>query len=613
MRNEVIKTALIIAVLLVAVWPAAAQIEVGDNTTLSMSGILSAGYSGSFSDTDISSHGLDLGGIGHINGSYYNPRFLSFQVEPYYRRSQSNSVYQSITDSSGVNASVNLFSGSHFPGSVAYSKTYDTTGQFGVPGLSGVTSNGDGRNFAITWSALLPDKPTFTASYSKSGGTSTVFGANAESESSSRNLTLQSTYKLLGFQLQGQFTNLAMDADFPAILDGGEKQTSRTGSNTFLFNAGHPLPTGGYWSLTWNRSDYDGSYRIGENGGSNNGVINEIDTTFSLNPTRKLSTAFLAEYNDNAYGTIQKQLLEEGGITPLQNSSGSSRIYSVGAQVGYTVFSHLSLYGRTIHRELDLPTGDRGLTQFSGNAAFNFAHRLLGALTFSVGVIDTATEEGNSGASLVGNVNILRHLNKWEVEGNFGYTQQVETLVSVYATSFLSYGTKAKRRFSNGLTWYAGFNGSHSGMTQYDGFGSRHESFTSGIHFNRFSINGQYSQSSGSSILTPGGLVEVPPGLPLVQQPILYNGKSYGGGGSFTPVRRLTLSGTYNKATSGTAGPLTSSRFDSTILNARMQYRLRKLDFDANLTRFQQSISTGLLPATINTYWIRVSRWFNVF
>ena len=613
MCNRVQNAARVLAALAVWVLPAAAQVTVGDNVNLSAGGDLSVGYSGTTGNRSGSSHALDLGGHGWMHGFYYKPQFLSFDFQPYYRRSQSDSIYQTITNGSGFTANTSLFSGSRFPGYISFGKTYDGTGQFGFPGISGITSHGNGRNFAIGWSALLPRLPTLTASYSTTAGTSSVFGADTDSNASSRNFTLQSTYTVAGFQLLGQYLRLSADSTFPSFFEGGETQESNNGSHSFMLNAGHRLPLAGHWNMVWNRSNYVGEYRSGAVRGSNNGVVNNLNTLVSLNPTPKLGLAFGTEYNDNAFGALQQRILESGGI-PLPKLSMSLRTFSINGQAGYSVFSHLALYARTSHYEQWLPGERRGMTQFSGNATFNYARSFLGALNFSVGVIDTATQEGNSGASLVGNVNYLRRVQGWEFGADFSYMQQVQTLFAVYTTSTYRYGAQARRRFRS-FRWLGSFNGSHSGLTRFEGYNSRSESFSTSIQYRRYSVSGQYSQSAGTSILTSTGLVEVPTGVPapLLHLPILYNAKSYGGGASFTPFRRCTVSANYNQAKSATVGPAISSGFQSTILNARLQYRLRKLDVDANFTKFQQSISTGALPAVINTYYIRISRWFNIF
>ena len=613
MCQRVQQAVLVLAALAIWLSPAAAQVTVGDNVSLNGGGDLSVGYSGTSGNRDASSHSLDLGGHGWMRGFYYKPQFLSFDFQPYYRRSQNNSIYQTITNGSGFTANGSIFSGSRFPGYLSFGKTYDNTGQFGVPGISGITTHGNGENFSVGWSALLPRLPTLTASYSTTSGSSLVFGANTDSSASSRNFTLQSTYTVAGFQLLGQYIRLSTHSTFPGFLDSGETQESHTHSNSFMVNVGHQLPLAGYWYMVWNRSTYTGEYRSGMASGSNNGVVNDLNSMVSLKPTRKLGLALGANYNDNAFGALQQRILESGGI-PLANLSSSLRTISVNSQASYSVFSHLALYARANRYERWLPGSRRGMTQFSGNANFNYARPFLGALTFSVGVIDTATQEGNSGASLVGNVNYLRRLRGWELGGEFSYMQQVQTLFDVYTTSTYRYGADVKRRF-RAFQWGGAFHGSHSGLTQFAGYNSRTEGFSTNLIYRRFSVSGQYSQSSGTSILTSTGLVEVPPGVPapLLRLPVLYDAKSYGGGASVTPFRRCLVTVNYNKARSATAGPTISTGFQSTIFNARVQYRLRKLDVDANFTRFQQSITTGALPAVINMYYVRFSRWFNLF
>jgi hypothetical protein len=159
------------------------------------------------------------------------------------------------------------------------------------------------------------------------------------------------------------------------------------------------------------------------------------------------------------------------------------------------------------------------------------------------------------------------------------------------------------------------FNGSHSGMAQFEGNSSRTEGYSSSLLFSRYTLSGHYTRSEGTSILAPGGLIEVPPGVPppFLQLPILYNARSYGGGASVRPFRRAVISASYNKARSSTASSTRALGFNSAIFNTRFQYRLRKLDFEANFTKFEQSIATGALPAVINSYYIRFSRWFNIF
>jgi hypothetical protein len=135
------------------------------------------------------------------------------------------------------------------------------------------------------------------------------------------------------------------------------------------------------------------------------------------------------------------------------------------------------------------------------------------------------------------------------------------------------------------------------------------------LHFRRYNLNALYSQSGGISVLTPQGLVPIPPGAPppLLTNVLLYNAKSYGGAFGAT-LKRMNLSVSYGKAISDLTGSTGLLNNGSTILNTRLQYRVRKMYFDSGFTRFQQSIGTGgAPPSMINSYYVGFSRWFNVF
>jgi hypothetical protein len=95
---------------------------------------------------------------------------------------------------------------------------------------------------------------------------------------------------------------------------------------------------------------------------------------------------------------------------------------------------------------------------------------------------------------------------------------------------------------------------------------------------------------------------------------ILFNGDSYGGGVSATPLRRLTVSGTFSRAISDTLSQVTNSRNNTELVNAQLQYHLRRIGLLAGFTRFSQGISaSGTPPGTANSYFIGVSRWFDFF
>src|SRR3954464_356912 len=81
---------------------ASAQLEVGDNVKMNLTGDLGFGYSGAFGNTEIgSSHSQGLSGSANLTGYYFHPNFINFEFRPYYERQQSNSDSQTLTSSNG--------------------------------------------------------------------------------------------------------------------------------------------------------------------------------------------------------------------------------------------------------------------------------------------------------------------------------------------------------------------------------------------------------------------------------------------------------------------------------------------------------------------------------
>ena len=112
--------------------PAVAQLQVGDNLDMNLNGVVGVGYSDVFGNPISSSHSLDFSGNGTLSGFYYNPNFVNFSLSPYYNKSSQNSESRSIFDSSGFEFNSGLFGGSHFPGSISYSRSWDSQGSFGI-------------------------------------------------------------------------------------------------------------------------------------------------------------------------------------------------------------------------------------------------------------------------------------------------------------------------------------------------------------------------------------------------------------------------------------------------------------------------------------------------
>src|SRR5205823_90017 len=78
--------------ILLAALSASAQLEVGDNWRMNLNGDVGYSYNGNINQ-GLSGHSMGFTGNANLAGSYYNPNFLNFNVQPYYDRVQSNSVF----------------------------------------------------------------------------------------------------------------------------------------------------------------------------------------------------------------------------------------------------------------------------------------------------------------------------------------------------------------------------------------------------------------------------------------------------------------------------------------------------------------------------------------
>ncbi|MGE5736238.1 MAG: hypothetical protein ACM34E_14180, partial [Acidobacteriota bacterium] len=377
----------------------------------------------------------------------------------------------------------------------------------------------------------------------------------------------------------------------------------------------HKIFWNGEWMGGVSHSTFNGDVQSGRLTSNNDGSNNLYSTGINVNPTAKLTLAFNSNYYTNVFATLQQQIVQEGGI-PFQNTAGwNSSALTLNTFVFYTLTSHIGLSGGWGRQVLFLPDGDRSTNRFSGAVNFNYAQNFLGSFSFSIGAVDMANEQGNQGAGLFGNINYSRRINGWEVGAGFNYSQYVQTLLATYTTSSYKYDASLRRRFRDGLYWSASFFANHSGLTQFAGTSNRSEGFNTSVLYKRYGVNATFTQARGTSILTSHGLIEVPSGLPpdLVSDTFQYESRGFGFGASAT-MKRWIWTANYSKSYGNAFGGTLLSSFDTRSINARLQYRVRKMWFNAGFTRFHQTFGAlGTQPIDYNTYFVGFSRWFNIF
>jgi hypothetical protein len=581
---------------------------------MKIGGLLTAGYSGDYGNSaEIESdHGLNFGFNGTINGSYYNPNFLSFSVIPYYNQSRNDSDFQSLTGASGVTASANLFTGSHFPGSISFQDNHNSTGTFGLTGQPNFTTHGRGDGFGVGWSALLPGLPTLSVGYSQGSGSGTVYGTDQESGTNTKLFNVRSTYAIEGFHLNGFFDHNTLDATFPAFLSGEQESVSNTSGHDFGFGANRSLPVNGSFYANYNRSSAATDF-TGE-GDNTTSYTTSTETTGAIfHPTQKFSVFVNQSYTDNLSGYLSQNLVNSSTVTtPIDLGSGShSMQFGGGATYQFTNF--LSTQAQATY--YDQYYYDKSYTGTYISGTLNYSRRLWDLFSFSAGVVESSNGQGSNALGFIGNLNYFHRIKGWETSGNFSYAQNVQSVLITYTTSYYNYTARVRRRLGYGVAWLAAYNGSESGLTQQAGTENRSEGFSTSLSTRRFTMTGNYSKATGQSVLTSAGLVALPPtpGVPASNL-ILFNGDSYGGGVSATPVRRLTISGTFSRAISSTLNDVANSRNNTEIFNTQLQYHFRKIGILAGYTMFTQGISgSGVPPGTANSYFIGVSRWFDFF
>jgi hypothetical protein len=601
--------------LLLTVQVSHAQVQIGDDVRMSLSGMITAGYTGNYGDQVQSNHSLEFGGDATLSGSYYTPSFLNFTVTPYYNQSRANSSFQSLTDSSGVNANANLFTGSRFPGYVSYQYTDNSTGSYGLVANPNFTTVGRSQGFGVGWSALLPDWPTFSVSYSQGDGTGTIFGTKEESNSSTKTLNLRSTYQLAGWRLSALYTYLNISSDIPSFLTGEEGNSfSNSSGNSFGINGSHSLPWHGSIAVSFNHSTYSGDYgsTLEQTTGVTNYTTNLETVVTAFHPTNRIGLFFDQSYTDNLNGLLYQSIINNGGGVPLIQLDSTANSSTISAGANYTFTKNL--YGQaqiTYFNQTYFGKSYEG-SYLTGTMAYN--RRIWNTFTVSGTVIESSNQFASNSLGFIANLNAFRRFGLWQLSAGLSYAQNVQTLLVTYTTSYYNYNANLHRRLGRGMQWTGVLNGNHSGFSQQPGTVNDSEGVSTSLSLRHFDLNANYIQSHGIGLLTSSGIQPInTPGLPPFGQ-IVYNGKSYGAGITVTPIPRLFISGTYSHAASDTLSNGVYSNNRTDIFYGQFQYRLRKISVLGGYTKFSQGISAaGTPPGSQYSFFIGVTRWINFF
>jgi hypothetical protein len=311
------RTAVILALLfLVLAARAPAQVTPGE-ASLNLNGTISAGYGDAYSNVAPSDHSIFGAGQGDLSGFYYNPNFLSFNVLPFYNQSRLNSTYQSIIAASGVSASANIFSGSPFPGSASYSAVFNSSGNFGIPGLPNYTTHGNSDTLALTWGVHLKDLPSLNLSFTNANNAYSVYGAETPGTLHFDTFSATSAYRIAGFSLNGGYQHTGTQAFTPEFLSGESSEHTDSGSNAFFLGVGHNLPWDGSISASATHLEISTGFADTNSTDHYNTSIDTLTGALNFAPASHLNVGANAFYTDNLEGTLYNTLLT-AGVTAAQ-------------------------------------------------------------------------------------------------------------------------------------------------------------------------------------------------------------------------------------------------------------------------------------------------------
>ena len=591
--------------------PVAAQLKFGE-TSSRLSGIISPGYTADFSNVAGSDHTWTIGGTANYSGSFYNPNFLSFDANVFVNQSRANSDYQSISNASGVTAGATIFGGSHFPGSISYSKAYNAEGNYAVPGIANYVTHGNNSTFGVNWNENLPNAPSFAVGFQKGSSQYSVYGTDDQGTNTFHSLSLHSGYSLAGFSVGAYYSDGGGDSLIPEIISGASDTESKSDNSNYGFNLTHKLPLHGSASAAAAHSSWNSAYQ----GSSSTGSIDLYNAAASLHPFTKVAFSASASYSDNLAGQLVEAVIAAGGVaTAVTPSEGTSSL-DLMAQASYAPRKNLDSSAYFERRSQSYDGTDDASDTLGGDVSYS-RPLLNGYFNASVSMGENSSNaSGGDSLSFTTTENYTSEIKGWKTAASFAYSQNVETLLVTYMNSFYRFSGNAHRRLGL-LSLSMGAGGGRTALTSQAGSANSSVSANASVGFSRFlTVNSSYSKSSGQALETGSGLVPITVPSPILDSSLvsLFGGTSYSAAVASSPIKGLTLSASYGRSNSNTSTGGVTSINASNEFNSQVQYQARKLWFQSGYSRLGQSFTgSGTGPEVVSSLYFGVSRWFNFF
>lgn len=610
----------LIATLLLLVPAALAQLQVGENTTLKMNGIASLGWNSVYDGIDTNS--LAYGFSGNLSGDYYDERFLNWSVNPFINQSRLNSNYNSTSTASGVTAQANLLNNSRTPMQFTYAFDRNSEGTFNVPGSTGSYQTvGNGQAIGVTAAYLPEDWPSIQASFNRSGSSYEVIGNPGGGSGHSTAFGLSSGYDLWGTNLFGLFSMVFNNTDTPRFDEPGATLKTDGNQNNLQFGASRRLTNWSSGSVSVGRSHLNANYE----GEQVKATYDNVSALLSAQPMKRLSLNFHTNYSSNLSAQFLSNILTgANGLAAPNESQGlsfTSSFLTYGLTSGYTIARNLTATGY-INRQVQGQQGLPDTTSTTMGTGLVWSHKILGGslgAAYGVGYTFTPIRLANQQThdqSFVGqnaSASYTRRVMGFSASASGSYGHSLTTLLVGYTQTNYSANVSLSRSVAYWtVTGSASYN--KAKVDTLSATDSSAQSYNLSLSHRRLALSGHYSLSHGSGLQVGNNIVPNPVPGPLPEFLILFDGRAYGGGISYTPRRRWTMSGSYSRLSYDSKSIVSASNNMSEQFYFTTQYNFRQMWLNAGFSHVSQGFGTGTVaPTTINTAFFGVSRRFDFF
>lgn len=611
---------LLLAIPVFVAQAAVAQRQLLPQLPITLSGSLAAGYAGgsgaATTAESTTSNSLTLGGMADLAGSYYDPRFLQFDINPRYTWSHDGSNVANALQqrNDGVAANVDFLQGSATPIHFNYNLTQTNSATLSG-GTTPFTVSGGGlaQSISVSTATHFRKLPSISVSYSQTASNTSISGVSAPEESMNNNLlNVYSGYKALGFVLSGNYSHSTSHSETQDLLNLGiPTAPSETSSDAETFTLIHNIPLHGSASASYGHNT--DSYSAG--GAPQNDSFDTATASIAMLPVPRLSWNADANYTSNASNELISEAVS--GQTTSSTVLGTGRTFTVETNATYQMGRVMSVGGSGAHvtsqiagESLDSNLGAGILTY-----AFNVWHGFL-LLSYAPGWDSlTITEAGqsdvSSGLDNTATASYQHQLGGWVVHGNVSFAENnaYENATVPQAASSFSANGSARTRFR--YYWDFTTTGTVTKNQVIGSNGTLSELLSAQISNRKWSVNGQFQRSSGYSLFAEDTTVS---GVTSSGTQTLFNdSQSYSLSGNYHHKLFSTqLSYSYTNGTYDTSiMPTTTS---NSYLEARVYYKVRKLDLQAGYRRITQAASSNQsLDSASSGYWINIVRQFRAF